>query len=177
MLEKAVLTFLLYILSPALFAQQKNLHTLQMMCVESKLVPLGAYFKLIIHNNTADTFLIPDKIFSGPINSGLNFGYEVQYVDECGDSTDLTKNLYADIHYATTIPWNSKNTYSLLPGKERIIEQYIDDGLLEKKGNYLVRFSLYKGALRTNWIKIVQTKDKIWRRKSNFKETANPSHS
>ena len=182
MLRRVILALLLYISSLALFAQQKSLHLLQMICLENKLTATGVSFKLAIINTTADTFSIPKKIFSGCINSGLNMGYEVQYIDECGISRDLTKNLYEDIHYARTITWNTsknknenKNSQRLLPGTERIIDQYIGDDLLDKKGYYLVRFSIKKGAIsqhgisladdfRSDWIKVLQIKDKIYRK-------------
>lgn len=178
--ERVALTFLLYIFSTGICAQQGSENSLRIRCSESKLTPTGASFKLIISNNTADTFLIPQKILSGPINSGINLVYEVHYVDERGDTTDLLKNVYYDIHYATTLPWNEKNVYSLFPGRERLIEQYIYDNLLEKKGNYLIRFSIKKETLfhkgihfgedlKSDWIKIVQTKDKSRGRNQVFK--------
>ncbi|HMI78233.1 MAG TPA: hypothetical protein VK484_05540, partial [Ferruginibacter sp.] len=115
----------------------------------------------MISNNTADTFSIPKKILPGPINSHINLGYEILYIDDCGDTSDLTENLYEDIQYNYPLPWNTKanitlprnenqNMYSLFPGKARMIEQYISDNLLEKRGNYLLRFSIKKETLFHN---------------------------
>jgi len=170
MLNKAILSFLACIFSYSPFAQQADLRELQMSCVESKLTGSGGVFELVITNNTTDTFLIPDKIFPGVINSGLNFGYEVQYIDECnGDTTDLTKYIWQDIHYADAIPWQpGSNLYTLLPGEQRTIKQYASE--MEKKGNYLVRFTMKKvylhrnginshATLKSGWIKVYKAKD------------------
>ncbi len=180
MLVKVAITFLLIIPGTHLFAQHENANSLSISVMESKLIATGASFKLFISNNTADTIFLPGIMLSHPHNT-IALLYEVHFIKQLGDTIDVLKNIYYDIGYKATILWNTKPKYrSLLPGKQIIIDNFISDEVLEKKGVYLVRFSIKQVSefhnnsgitdnLRTDWIKIIQTKNKSRRNKSNIK--------